>query len=172
MAVYITAPRKNPPARWACPQSRAGRALWVLGFRVGSYVRWAVRRGRVGNCHPAPPPPGRARLTCAPLPSSQARGSARSPPSLRAAGAWAVVARLRAQGMHSPARAAGQAVPRWRAACVAVGFGVMLAARASFGRCQSDLPGFAKNRVGTRPALPIPPASTQPPPVWGDLAAG
>lgn len=113
-----------------------------------------------------------ARLIGALLFSFQARGNARSPPSLRAAGAWAVVARWRAQGMHSPARAAGQAVPRWRAACVAVGFGVMLAPPASFGRCRSDLPGFAKNRVGTRPALPIPPASAQPPPLWGDLVAG
>lgn len=84
----------------------------MLGFRVGSYVRWAVRRWRVGNCHPAQAPPGRARLIGALLFSFQA-GFARSAPSLRAVGAWAV-ARWRAQGMHSPARAAGRAGPRWR----------------------------------------------------------
>lgn len=53
-----------------------------------------------------------ARLIGALLFSFQA-GFARSAPSLRAVGAWAV-ARYRAQGMHSPARAAGRAGPRWR----------------------------------------------------------
>lgn len=91
----------------------ARRARFVgAGFPRGQLCTVGRAPGARRQLPPRATAPGRGPASHAQQFPFQA-GFARSAPSLRAVGAWAV-ARWRAQGMHSPARAAGRAGPRWR----------------------------------------------------------